>query len=149
MGRRFKWVPVIAVVLTAFNQVVPAGVNADTKAFSDQAETSGNVSNGLHPLRIVDVLNFFSNVGALIYFVEQNDFGLRPGIVSHSTGTLIHERALLVAGHCTAATGGTLPPFVKAFVTLSPNALDQFRWMAASISPGTPQSHRASLLPTR
>jgi hypothetical protein len=132
MGRRFKWVLVIAVALTAFNQAAPAEVTADTKGVSDQANTSESVSNGLHSRRIVDVLNLFSNVGALIYFVEPNDFGLPPGIVSHCTGTLIHERAFLVAGHCTAATGGELPPFIKAFVTLSPNALDQSRWMAAS-----------------
>jgi hypothetical protein len=77
MGRRFKWVLVIAVALTAFNQAAPAEVTADTKGVSDQANTSESVSNGLHSLRIVDVLNLFSNVGALIYFVEPNDFGCR------------------------------------------------------------------------
>ena len=39
---------------------------------------------------------------------------------------------VLVAGHCTAATGGMLLPFVKAFVTISPNALDRSAWRAVS-----------------
>jgi hypothetical protein len=99
----------------------------------DQADTSRSGSNGLRTVKIFDVLNVFSNVGTLIYFVEENDAGLPPGIIAQCTGTLIHERALLVAGHCTAATGGTLPPFIKAFVTLSPTALDQSKWRAASV----------------
>ena len=86
--------------------------------------------DGLHTLRIVDVLNVFSNVGALIYFVEPNDFGIPPGIVTHCSGTLIHERVLLVAGHCTAPTAGGLLPFIKAFVSFSPTALDRSTWKA-------------------
>jgi hypothetical protein len=94
--------------------------------------TSHHDAHGLHTIRIVDVFNLYANVGALIYFVEPNEFGLPPGVISHCTGTLIHERAFLVAGHCTAAPRGMLPPFIKAFVTLSPNALDQSKWMATS-----------------
>jgi hypothetical protein len=86
----------------------------------------------LSSIRVVDALNLFPNVGALIYFAEPNDFGIPPGIVTQCSGTLIHERAFLVAGHCTAATGGTLLPFIKAFVTLSPNALDRSAWREVS-----------------
>ncbi len=82
----------LAIVLLA-----PSGLRA-----GDKSEADGSLANGLHTVRIVDFLNFFSNVGALIYFVEPNDFGLPPGIITHCSGALIHERAFLVAGHCTA-----------------------------------------------
>ena len=98
----------------------------------DESETSGSVSNGLHTVKIVDVLNLFSNVGALIYFAEPNDFGIPPGIVTHCSGTLIHERVFLLAGHCTAPTAGGLFPFIKAFITFSPNALDRSTWLPVS-----------------
>ena len=96
----------------------------------DKPETVGQ--SDLSSIRVVDALNLFPNVGALIYFAEPNDFGIPPGIVTQCSGTLIHERAFLVAGHCTAATGGTLLPFIKAFVTLSPNALDRSAWREVS-----------------
>lgn len=100
---------------------------AEERPQSGQA-TADDLSTG----KIVDVWNLFSNVGTLIYFVEPNDFGLPLGIISHCTGTLIHERILLVAGHCTSQTQPGLPPFVKAFVTLSPNALDRSSWRAVT-----------------
>ena len=106
MGSRFTWVLVIAVALVAFNQAASTEVTADEKAFRHQTDTSQSVSNGLHTVKIVDVLNLFSNVGALIYFVEPNDLGIPLGIVTSCTGTLIHERVLLVAGHCTAPAAG-------------------------------------------
>ena len=93
---------------------------------------SRSVPDGLATVKIVDVLNLFSNVGALIYFAEPNDFGIPPGIATHCSGTLIHERVFLLAGHCTAPTAGGLLPFVKAFVTFSPNALDRSTWLPVS-----------------
>ncbi len=93
---------------------------------------SRSVPDGLATVKIVDVLNLFSNVGALIYFVEPNDAGFPPGIISHCTGTLIHERVFLLAGHCTAPTAGGLLPFIKAYVSFSPNALDRSTWRAVS-----------------
>ena len=96
----------------------------------DGPETAGQTE--LSSIKVVDALNLFPNVGALIYVAEPNDFGLPPGIVTLCSGTLIHERAFLVAGHCTAATGGTLLPFIKAFVTLSPNARDPSAWREIS-----------------
>jgi hypothetical protein len=116
--------------------VTSPGVRAE-----DQSGASQDDSNGLHTVRIVDVLNLFSNVGALIYFVEPNDLGIPTGIVTSCTGTLIHERVLLVAGHCTAPTAGGLLPFIKAFVTLSPTALDRSTWRPVShlaFHPSTP-----------
>ena len=93
---------------------------------------SRSVPDGLATVKIVDVLNLFSNVGALIYFAEPNDFGIPPGIATHCSGTLIHERVFLLAGHCTAPTAGGLLPFVKTFVTFSPNALDRSTWLPVS-----------------
>ena len=96
--------------------------------------TAGQVE--LSSIKIVDAFNLFPNVGALIFVAGPNDFGIPPGILTSCSGTLIHERAFLVAGHCTAATGGTVPPsffpFVNAFVTLSPNARDPSAWREVS-----------------
>jgi hypothetical protein len=81
----------------------------------NELETAGQPD--LPSARHVDALSLFPNVGAFIYVAGPNDFGLPPGIVIPCSGTLTHERAFLVAGHCTAATGGTLLPFITAFVT--------------------------------
>ena len=56
---------------------------------------------GSHSRSVVDFLNIFRNVGALIVFAEPNEFGLPPGIVAFCSGTLIDERVFLTAGHCT------------------------------------------------
>jgi hypothetical protein len=114
--------------------VVLAGVFATSPASwaEDLMDAGRGVHHGLHTVRIVDVLNVFSNVGALIYFAEPNDFGIPPGVLTNCTGTLIHERVFLVAGHCTAPTAGGLLPFIKAFVTFSPTALDQSTWRATT-----------------
>jgi hypothetical protein len=93
---------------------------------------SWTVPDGLATVKIVDVLNLFSNVGALIYFVEPNDFGIPEGPITHCSGTLIHERVFLLAGHCTAPTAEGLLPFIKAFVSFSPNALDRSTWRTVS-----------------
>jgi hypothetical protein len=95
-------------------------------------QASRSVPDDLATVKIVDVLNLFSNVGALIYYAEPNDFGIPPGIITHCSGTLIHERVFLLAGHCTAPTAGGLLPFIKAFVSFSPNALDRSTWRAVS-----------------
>ena len=86
----------------------------------------------LHSIKVVDVFNLFPNVGSLIYVAGPNDFGLPEGIVSSCTGTLIHQRAVLLAGHCTAPTAGGLLPFIKAYVSFSPNVLDPSTWRPVS-----------------
>lgn len=98
----------------------------------ERPDVGQSLSDLLSSLKIVDVWNLFPNVGSLIYFVEPNDFGLPPGIISTCSGTLIQPRVFLLAGHCTAATAPGLLPFVKAFVTFSPNALDRSTWRAVS-----------------
>jgi hypothetical protein len=78
---------------------------------------------------VIDVLNLFPNVGALLVVGAPNDVGFPEGIVAFSSGTLIHERAFLTAGHFTGpGSFAPLPPFIQLFVSLSPNALDRTTW---------------------
>jgi hypothetical protein len=78
---------------------------------------------------VIDALNLFPQVGALLIVGLPNDVGFPEGIVAFASGTLIDERAFLTAGHFTGpASFGPLPPFIKAFVSLSPNALDPSTW---------------------
>ena len=78
---------------------------------------------------VIDVLNLFPQVGVLLVVGAPNDVGFPVGIVAFCSGTLIHERAFLTAGHFTGpASFAPLPPFIKAFVSLSPNALDPSTW---------------------
>ena len=78
---------------------------------------------------VVDVLNLFPQVGALLIVGLPNEVGFPVGIVAFCTGTLIHERAFLTAGHCTGPSSfAPLPPFIQVFVSLSPNALDPSTW---------------------
>jgi hypothetical protein len=78
---------------------------------------------------VIDVLNLFPQVGALLIVGMPNDVGFPVGIVAFCSGTLIHERAFLTAGHCTGPSSfAPLPPFIQAFVSLRPNALDPVTW---------------------
>ena len=112
-------------LLTLF--ATPRGLRAQGRL-----EVHPSFSTDLHSIKMVDVFNLFPNVGALITLAESNDAGLPPGILGQCTGTLIHERVVLVAGHCTAPAVGGLPPFIKTFMTFSPNALDRSTWRAVS-----------------
>ena len=94
------------------------------------ASNRSATSPGLRTKSVVDFLNLFPNVGALIISVEPNEFGVPPGIVAFCSGTLVHERAFLTAGHCTGpGSFAPLPPFIKVFVSLSPNALARSTWI--------------------
>src|SRR5262245_36572362 len=95
-----RWFSTLGAVLLTVSLVPGQGLRAE-----DQANAS-RMSSALSTVKIFDVLNIFSNVGALIYFVEPNDFGIPPGVITNCTGTLIHGQVLLVAGHCTAPTAG-------------------------------------------
>jgi len=118
---------VFGVALLSILVVTTSGLHAARQPHASRSGPDGSAT-----VKIVDVLNLFSNVGALIYFVEPNDFGVPPGIFTHCSGTLIHERVFLLAGHCTAPTAGGLFPFIKAFVTFSPNALERSTWLPVS-----------------
>src|SRR5262245_13015247 len=115
-----------SVLLSLALQFTPVNARAQ-----DAPNTVGQIE--LSSLKIVDAFNLFPNVGALLVVAEPNDFGVPPGILTTCSGTLIHERGFLVAGHCTAWTGGMpLLPFIKLFVTLSPNARDPSAWREVS-----------------
>lgn len=86
----------------------------------------------LHSLRIVDFFNLFPHVGAILVWGEPNDAGIPEGLLTRCTGTLIHERVLLTAGHCVAWAAGGVPPFIKFSVTFGPNALDRSTWRDVS-----------------
>ena len=81
------------------------------------------------PPAVIDRFNLFPHVGALIIAVVPNDLGIPEGLVAFCSGTLIHERVFLTAGHCTGpGSFAPLPPFIQVFVSFSPNALDQSTW---------------------
>lgn len=102
------------------------------RAQGEQTSADHNQTPELHSLRLVDFFNLFPNVGAFLVWAEPNDAGFPEGLLGRCTATLVHERALLTAGHCTApaATGGL--PFIKFYVTFSPNALDRSSWRPVS-----------------
>ena len=83
------------------------------------------------PTGVVDTFNLFANVGAMIVVAGPNDFGIPEGILAFCSGTLIHPRVFMTAGHCTGPSSfAPLPPFIQVFVSLSPNALDRSTWRA-------------------
>jgi hypothetical protein len=97
------------------------------------AQASGTAHRRLQSQKpaqgVIDVLNLFPQVGALLIVGMPNDVGFPVGIVAFCSGTLIHEQVFLTAGHCTGPSSfAPLPPFIQAFVSLSPNALDPYTW---------------------
>ena len=81
----------------------------------------------------VDLENRNPAVGSLlIVFTDQNPAGLPPGIVAFCSGVLIGDSVFLTAGHCVGPSLPELPPFAKAYVTLSPTARDQSTWIPVS-----------------
>jgi hypothetical protein len=97
-------------------------------AQKEHPQADHGVPADVHSLRIVDFFNRFPNVGAILVWGEPNDAGVPEGLLTRCTGTLIDERVLLTAGHCVAWAAGGIPPFIKFFVTFSPNALDRSSW---------------------
>ena len=77
----------------------------------------------------VDLENRYANVGAALVVVGPNDFGIPTGIGAMSSGTLIHPQVFMVAGHFTGPGALPLPPFLKVYVSLAPNARDPSSWI--------------------
>lgn len=91
----------------------------------------------------VDVTGQFPNVGVLLVTaVPGNPAGIPPGLISICSGTLIHERAFLTTGHCTAPGSPMPPPFIKVFVSFAANARNEATWI-----PVTTQVAHPSLPP--
>jgi hypothetical protein len=77
----------------------------------------------------VDSENHFSNVGAVMVVAGPNPFGFPEGLIGFASGTLVHERVFLTAGHFTGPAKFGVPPFIHVFVSLNFNALDQSTWI--------------------
>jgi len=93
--------------------------------------------------RRLDTGNEYPNVGALVTVAEKNGAGVPEGFVAKCSGTLIHERAFLTAGHCICpALPSGPPPFIRINVTLDRNARDESKWRRVVKVAGHP-----SLLP--
>jgi hypothetical protein len=103
-------------------------------AGSVQAQTLRNYT--------VDLENGNPAVGSLLIVVtETNPFGLPVGIAAFCSGALIADRVFLTAGHCVGPSQPDLPPFIKAYVSFSPTALDPTSWIlvsAQAVNPSLP-----------
>jgi hypothetical protein len=91
----------------------------------------------------VDASNLFANVGASIVWADPNPFGVPSGVLGACSGTLIHERVFLTAGHCTRISESGIPPFIHVFVTFNLHVFDdRSTWI-----PVIAQSWHPSTLP--
>src|SRR5215831_11511532 len=103
-------------------------------ACSLQAQTRRNYT--------VDLENRNPAVGSLlIVLTAPNPFGTPEGIAGFCSGALIGDRDFLTAGHCVGPSLPELPPFIKAYVTFSPTALDKSTWIPVSkqvVNPSLP-----------
>jgi len=70
------------------------------------------------------VENLFPNVGASIVWADPKNAGVPPGVLGACSGTFIHERVFLTAGHCTRVSEDGIPPFIHAFVTFNLRVFD-------------------------
>ena len=86
---------------------------------------------GLQAQVTVDELNEFPNVGAIMVWLVDDD-GQPLALLTLASGTLIHEKVLVTAGHFTAPVRdlGGLPPNINVYASFSPtNALDPSTWV--------------------
>jgi hypothetical protein len=81
----------------------------------------------------VDLENRNPAVGTLIIVAGPNSFGVPEGILGFCSGALIGDLVFLTAGHCTGPGVPEPPPFIQAYVTFSPTALDGFSVMPPRI----------------
>ena len=90
----------------------------------------------------VDLENRNPAVGSLLIVVtDVNPFGLPLGVGAFCSGALIGDRVFLTAGHCVGPSLPELPPFIKAYVSFSPSALDKSTWIPVSkqaVNPSLP-----------
>ena len=87
----------------------------------------------------VDLENRNPAVGSLLIVVtEANPFGLPLGVAAFCSGALIGDRVFLTAGHCVGPSLPELPPFIRAYVSFSPTALDKSTWIPVSTQSANP-----------
>jgi hypothetical protein len=88
------------------------------------------ISSQVQRNHTVDLEGRYPNAGAfLITATADNPIGIPSGVFVFCSGVLIHERALLTAGHCTGPGSLGLPPFIKVFVSFAPNVADPSTWI--------------------
>src|SRR5262249_14752598 len=81
----------------------------------------------------VDLENRNPAVGSLLIVVTAaNPFGMPLGVIGFCSGAIIADRVFLTAGHCVGPGLPELPPFIKAYVSFSPTALDKSTWIPIS-----------------
>ena len=91
----------------------------------------------------VDLENRNPAVGTLLIVVrEPNPADLPVGIRALCSGVLIADHVFLTAGHCVGPSLPSLPPFVSAYVSFNPAALDGF----TVAQPFSPPGHWISVL---
>jgi hypothetical protein len=95
----------------------------------------------------IDAANAYSNVGSIMVWRDANNpAGLPGGLSGQVTAVLIHPQVLLTAGHFAArfegaASGGHLPPWVRAVVSFAPDALNESTWIEINGALGTCVAH--------
>ena len=75
------------------------------------------------PTGTVDSTNIYRNVGMVLFTHAPNGLGIPVGPTGiFCTGTLIHERVVLTAGHCMGyGVRGDLPSWLRVVVSFSPD----------------------------
>src|SRR5262249_50878543 len=91
----------------------------------------------------VDVANEFPYVGVIEVWLVDDD-GTPLELLTFASGTLIHHRVMVTAGHFTAPVRdlGGLPPSIRVFASFSPtDALNPSTWIRSSLRSPTRPSH--------
>jgi hypothetical protein len=77
----------------------------------------------------VDLENRYRAAGALLVVATEANPFYPVGLIAFCSGALIDDVAFLTVGHCVGPSQPALPPFIKAYVSFSPNALDASTWI--------------------
>jgi hypothetical protein len=103
---------------------------------SNATAIAGSVALLLAPMTAsaqatVDLENRYPSVGTIMFW-RVDDSGKPTELIAFASGTLIHDRVMVTAGHVTGpdTTLGGLPPSIRAVVSFSPtDAKDPRTWI--------------------
>jgi hypothetical protein len=119
-GRRFSYLGYVKHRITlAFEEAIAYKRRMRTLNVIALAVGLAALSAAQDDPRKIDVYNLFPNVGTMIVEAEPNDAGVPPGIIGDCPGTLIRERVILTAGHCTRRSEFGTPPFIHVYFSLA------------------------------